>query len=68
MMAFVVVAICVGVLLGVLIGRHSVHYKKVGTFEINHSDPSTDFCNLILDCDIDVIEKCNTIGLKVRIK
>jgi hypothetical protein len=42
--------------------------KKVGSFKINHSDPTTDFVTLALDKDIDVIEQSKYISLKVEIK
>jgi len=48
-------------------------YKKraiptpVGTFIVNHTDPTKDLCTLHLDVDLDVIEASKQISFKVVI-
>lgn len=39
----------------------------LGTFEINHSDPTKDLCMLALECDLDEIEKNRVMAIKIRV-
>ena len=61
-----VIAYFIGLAIGIFVARLIYKSKNVGTFKINHSDPTTDFCTLALDKDIDVIEKHKYISLKVE--
>ena len=44
------------------------HKSTVGTFRINHSDPSKDLVTLELDADLDVIEKHSQMLLSVKVE
>jgi len=39
----------------------------VGTFIVNHTDPTKDLCTLHLDVDLDVIESSKAISFEVAI-
>ena len=53
-------------LLGFIAGRLSKRFKKIGRFVINEGDPTKSAFWLELDYDLDVIERQDTIGLKVH--
>lgn len=62
-MTLVVAAFCIGYTRG----KASQQSNVVGIFEINHSDPTKDLCNLILDKDLDFIEQHKDITFVVKI-
>ena len=62
------VALLVGALIGGFCTLGISRIKHVGTFHINHSDPTKDFINLQLDCDLPAIEKNKVIGFKVVVE
>lgn len=62
----------IALIAGILIGTFSTlavkRVKNVGTFNINHSDPSKDFVNLHLDCDLPAIENSKVIAFRVVVE
>lgn len=53
---------------GFLIGLLFAHRSTVGTFRINHTDPSKDLVTLELDTDLDDIEKHSQMLLSVKVE
>lgn len=65
-----VVSDLIALLIGFIIGRFLIKHKAptpVGTFVINHDDPTKDLCTLCLDVDLDVIEASKAISFDVAI-
>lgn len=62
-MTLVVAAFCIGYARG----KASQQSNVVGVFEINHTNPTKDLCNLILDKDLDFIEQHKDITFVVKI-
>ena len=54
--------------IGILAVWRAKRIKNVGTFNINHSDPSKDFVNLQLDCDLPAIENSKAVAFKVVVE
>lgn len=54
--------------IGILAVWRAKRVKNVGTFNINHSDPSKDFVNLQLDCDLPAIENSKAVAFKVVVE
>lgn len=52
--------------LGILVGRLSKSFKKIGRFMINDGDPQKDAFWLEIDYDLDVIERQDVIGFEVK--
>jgi hypothetical protein len=59
--------IIVAFMLGYTRGKASQQSNVVGIFEINHTNPTKDLCNLILDKDLDFIEQHKDITFVVKI-
>ncbi len=53
---------------GFVAGLLFAHKSTVGTFRINHSDPSKDLVTLELDADLDAIEKHSQMLLSVKVE
>ena len=65
-----VIFLAIALLIGVFICRISCEKSAptpVGTFIVNHTDPTKDLCTLHLDVDLDVIEASKAISFKVAI-
>ena len=62
------IALVIGILIGIFGTLAAKKAKTVGTFNINHSDPSKDFINLHLDCDLPAIEDNKVIAFKVVVE
>lgn len=62
-MTLLIAAFCVGYTRG----KASQQSNVVGEFEINHTNPTKDLCNLILDKDLDFIEQHKEITFIVKI-
>lgn len=65
------IAFTAGMLIGALSALAACRAKRiknVGTFNINHSDPTKDFVNLHLDCDLPAIEDSKVIAFKVIVE
>lgn len=58
-------ALAIMMVLGVIVGRLSLSYKKIGRFIINKDDPKEPAFWLELKYDLDVIEKQSICGLEV---
>lgn len=63
---FIVLAMLIGIGIGFLVGKQNTA-TPVGTFIVNHTDPTKDLCTLHLDVDLDVIEGSKAISFKVAI-
>lgn len=61
-----IIIFVLGLVAGFLIGRGK-KVPIVGSFTINHSDPTKDFCSLRLDYDLDLLERYRTFALKLEL-
>lgn len=59
---------CASFIFGFSFDMFRQRHKAVGTFTINHSDPQVDLCRLNLEKDLDYIENCDTMVLKVVVE
>ena len=62
------IALIIGILIGTFGTLAAKRVKRVGTFNINHSDPTKDFVNLHLDCDLPAIEDSKVVAFKVVVE
>lgn len=65
--AIIFTCLLIGFLIGLISGSKANTSRPIGTFVINHTDPTKDLCTLQLDVDLDVIEASKQISFKVAI-
>ncbi len=67
LIAFFTILIIAAFYIGYIRGKASQQSNVVGIFEINHTNPTKDLCNLILDKDLDFIEQHKKITFVVKL-